>query len=89
MDNHGENSPPILPDKAIFVQCVFLSDEPGPSVGCAIMTTVEVKSFPRTEPYHIMIPLAHTYAKKIERIFLVIDGELVEAELDEASQSCV
>ena len=80
MDNPGGVSRPILPDKAVFVQCRFLSEDET-RVGCAVMTTVPTP-WERKEPFYIMIPIDTSYARRIEGALLIINGETVEVNLD-------
>ena len=87
MDNLGGVSRPTLPDRAVFVQCRFLSEDET-RVGCAVMTTVPTP-WERKEPFYIMIPIDTSYARRIERAFLIINGEQVEVNLDELTQSFV
>ncbi len=87
MGNPGERSCPILPDKAVFAQCGFLSEEDS-SVGCAIMTTVVTRKR-RTEQHYLMIPIDPAFARKIKRVMFVTEKGLVESIIDKESQLCV
>ncbi len=84
MVNLGGTLLSTLPEKAIFVQCTFLSEE-DTRVGVAMMTTVSSPR-ERKEPYYIMIPINPEQAVKLEHIMLVIDGEVHEARIDQKTQ---